>query len=158
MGGQNKKSQTADRTVPEITVQVDREKGVAEICIPGRVNLPSLLAGFAKFCEQPRDFHFRGFVWDFRTADLSEIDFPALRDALPRNTVALLARGRIRAAAVVRDGGDRGLAELWAAVGTTIDTVEREVFHDIHTAREWVGENLEGGLPPDPTAGWMADK
>lgn len=134
----------------DITVSVDRRRGVAEFTFQERVHEASFVTAFESFRKEPRNFHFYGFVWDVRAADLSDVNFETLRAILPRNTLALPG---MRSAAVIKDGPEKALGDLWRGVGTLVDTVERRVFLNIEEARDWVAEPREGGLPPDSDVG-----
>lgn len=136
------------------TVQVDRARGVVVFTIHDAVSFETLIAAFDLFRTEPRDFHLRGFVWDLRNSNLSSVDLQTLKHALPHNTVAAFAGSLVRSAAVVNVGADRGVADLWVAIGTVVDSMERKVFHDLDAACDWIGNLKDGGLPPKADTGW----
>lgn len=156
MGETSSVSTGEDRTRRDLSVRVDRGRGLVELTLRGKVCHETLMVAFNIFLEEPRDFHLRGFVWDVSAGDLSDLDLETLRMVLPLNTVASLAAGRIRSAAVVRDGPDKNLGLLWVNFGAAVDKIERAVFLDIEAARDWVAEVRDGGLPPDIETGWIS--
>ena len=116
--------------------QIDRSRNQVEIAFSGPVGSDEFSWGMREIERACREDGADNVVWDFREADLSQLNFVVIQGTVEDwPTVALADNARI--AVVAGTQLDEILLRLWKEAGMQRDKRERRVFLNIDEARDW---------------------
>jgi len=122
-------------------MKIDRIRGVVEFAVTGTLTLAVIEEAFSQFRASAPALVFRGFVWDLREADISEVNLGVLREGFQKQPLSLPKTRNMRSAVVVGHRYGTGVGKLWIKSGEIFDHLERKVFTDIEVARDWVSRS-----------------
>ncbi|WP_420405555.1 hypothetical protein [Nisaea sp.] len=117
---------------------------ITHVKVVGRFNLDSVLAQMEcghSYAELP---DFRGFLWDWREADLSTVTIETFRTVWDRQS-DIGFTGNWRVAALTRSDNARLILKLWESVGTHFSPRERRLFTSMDQAIAWLSGETSAG-------------
>lgn len=119
--------------------KINREDAQIEIVLHGMVGGAEFAWGLREIERACRKDSVVSVVWDFRKADLSQLNFEVIQGSV-EDWPALALGEDARIAAVAGNQLDEILLRLWREAGQHRDRRQRMVFLDIEEARIWAAQ------------------